>query len=77
MQMRDLPESVDSKYRFITIAAKRCEQLQKGARAKIKTSGMTKLTTVAMEEVLDDLIPFETEEYVPEDDGIQVEKVDF
>lgn len=62
--MRELPESVDSKYRFITIAAKRCEQLQKGARAKITTSGMTKLTTVAMEEVLDDLIPFEKDESI-------------
>ena len=75
--MRNLPESVDSKYRFITIAAKRCEQLQKGARAKIKTSGMTKLTTVAMEEVLDDLIPFEVEEYKPGDSDNDVERVEF
>lgn len=75
--MRILPDSVDSKYRFITIAAKRCEQLQKGAHAKIKTTGMSKLTTVAMEEVLDDLIPFEKEDISPEDEINQLEKVDF
>lgn len=57
--MRDLPEKVGSKYKFITVSAKRCEMLQKGAKPKIETDNMTKFTTVAMEEVLDDLIDFQ------------------
>ena len=56
--MRDLPEKVGSKYKFITVSAKRCEMLQKGARPKIGIDNMTKFTTVAREEVLDDLIDF-------------------
>ena len=59
--MRDLPESIDSKYRFITLAAKRCEMLQKGARPKIDISNFTKYSTVAMEEVLEDLVAFRIE----------------
>lgn len=57
--MRELPDSIDSKYKFISIAAQRCDMLQKGAKAKIETGNMRKLTSVAMEEVLQDLIEFE------------------
>lgn len=57
--MRDLPESIDSKYRFITIAAQRCEMLQKGAKPKVDEDKFYKATKVAMEEVLNDLISFE------------------
>ena len=57
--MRELPKSVDSKYKFVTLAARRCEMLQKGAPPKIDASDMSKFTSVAMEEVLDDLIKFE------------------
>ena len=57
--MRDLPENIDSKYRFITIAALRCEMLQKGAKPKIDEDRFAKFSRVAMEEVLDGLIDFE------------------
>ena len=57
--MKDLPENIDSKYRFITIAAQRCEMLQKGARPKVDEDKFSKLTSLAMEEVLEGLIEFE------------------
>lgn len=57
--MRDLPENIDSKYRFITIAAKRCDMLQKGAKPKFEDEKVKKFTKLAMEEVLRGLINFE------------------
>ncbi|HUX07628.1 MAG TPA: DNA-directed RNA polymerase subunit omega [Acidobacteriota bacterium] len=57
--MKNLPENIDSKYRFITIAAQRCDMLQKGAKAKIDEEKFTKFTSVAMEEVVQGLIEFE------------------
>ena len=73
--MRDLPERVGSKYKFITVSAKRCEMLQKGARPKIETDHITKFTTVAMEEVLDDLIDFQM--IAEKDDDAPFEEVVF
>jgi DNA-directed RNA polymerase omega subunit len=57
--MKTLPENIDSKYRFITIAAKRCEMLQMGAKPKIDEEKYSKFTSLAMEEVLEGLIEFE------------------
>lgn len=57
--MKNLPENIDSKYRFITIAAHRCDMLQKGAKAKIDEEKYSKFTSVAMEEVIQGLIEFE------------------
>lgn len=57
--MKDLPENIDSKYRFITIAAKRCEMLQKGATPKVEEGHFSKFTTMAMSEVIEGLINFE------------------
>ena len=57
--MKDLPENIDSKYRFITIAAQRCDMLQKGARPKVDEDKFSKFTSLAMEEVLQGLIEFE------------------
>lgn len=71
--MRNLPEKVGSKYKFITVSAKRCEMLQKGAKPKVETANMTKFTTVAMEEVLDDLIEFHM--IVDKDDDAPAEEV--
>jgi len=65
--MRNLPENVDSKYRFITIAAKRCELLQRGAKPKIEEDKYNKFTSIAMDEVLNGLIEFEILEEEPED----------
>ncbi len=57
--MRDLPENIDSKYRFIMIASMRCDMLQKGAKPKVDEERYAKYTSVAMEEVLEGLIAFE------------------
>jgi DNA-directed RNA polymerase omega subunit len=57
--MKNLPENIDSKYRFITISAKRCEMLQMGAKPKIDEEKYSKFTSLAMEEVLQGLIEFE------------------
>ncbi len=57
--MNKVPENViDSKFRMITIAAKRCEQLHRGARPKFETTSK-KWAFVALEEVRRGLIDFE------------------
>jgi len=43
------PTQMDSKFRYVLVAAQRAEQLMKGARSKLETKG--KPTRVAMEEV--------------------------
>ena len=55
--MIDIPESVDSKYRFVIISALRARQIQNGSRPLIDDNGR-KPTQVAQEEVLQDLVSF-------------------
>ncbi len=55
--MIEIPESVDSKYRFVIISALRARQLQSGSRPLIDDEGR-KATQVAQQEVLEDLISF-------------------
>lgn len=43
------PAKIDSKFRYVLVAAQRAEQLMKGARPKLEGKG--KPTRVAMEEV--------------------------
>jgi len=45
-----LPEKLDSKYRFVTLASKRAEQLQTGALARVEQPDR-KFTVVAQAEV--------------------------
>ena len=54
----DLPSSIDSKFRYILIAAKRARQLQAGARPMVQSSSR-KATKVAQQEVSGGLIPVE------------------
>ena len=54
----DLPQNMDSKFRFILVAAKRARQLQAGAKALIQTQSK-KVTRVAQQEVAAGLVPFE------------------
>ena len=57
--MNKVPEKqLDSKFRLITIAAKRCEQLHRGARPKYDTDSK-KWAFVALEEVRKGLIDYE------------------
>ncbi len=54
----DLPPKLDSKFRFILVAAKRARQLQAGARPLIQSTAK-RLTRVAQQEVVAGLVPFE------------------
>lgn len=50
-----LPENVENKYRFVTLAARRAEQLQQGALPRVDPDGR-KSTVVAQEEVAAGLV---------------------
>jgi DNA-directed RNA polymerase omega subunit len=54
--MYRLPKDVDNKYRFVTLAAQRAEQLQMGARARVETTEHRKPTMIAQEEVATGLV---------------------
>lgn len=49
---------VDSKFRFVLVAAQRAEQLMRGARPKVE-AGKRKPTRVAMQEVNSDLVDWD------------------
>ena len=49
---------VDSKFRFVLVAAQRAEQLMRGARPKVE-AGKRKPTRVAMQEVDSNLIDWD------------------
>jgi DNA-directed RNA polymerase omega subunit len=49
------PSRIDSKFRYVLLAANRAEQLMRGARAKIELP-TRKPTTLAMEEVNRDVV---------------------
>ncbi len=48
--MQEIPEKIDSKFRFVLLASKRAEQFMRGAQPKITRPG-AKPTRVAMEEI--------------------------
>jgi len=50
------PNRLDSKFRFVLVAAQRAEQLMRGARAKTEVPGKQKPTKVAMAEITQDLV---------------------
>ena len=56
--MDNLPDNIDSKYRFIVLAAKRTAQLQSGSRPKIEGQTGHKYTTIAQKEVHEGLINY-------------------
>jgi DNA-directed RNA polymerase subunit omega len=59
-----LPKDVDSKFRFITVAAQRAKQLQNGAKARVEVR-TRKPTRVAMQEVLAGAVSWELREEGP------------
>ena len=67
-----LPKDVDSKFRFITVAAQRAKQVQNGAKPRVE-SKTRKPTRVAIEEVLANAISWEIREdvkvVVPDKEG--------
>lgn len=56
-----LPKDVDSKFRFITVAAQRAKQIQSGAKPRVEARSR-KSTRVAMEEVVANAISWEVRE---------------
>lgn len=55
----EIPQGVDSKFRFILVAAKRARQLQSGAKPLVQTP-YKKPTKVSVAELEAGLVPFET-----------------
>jgi len=53
--MYKLPENMESKYKFVTLASKRAEQLQTGAPARVDHPDR-KVTVVAQAEVAEGLV---------------------
>ncbi len=58
-----LPREVDSKFRFITVAAQRAKQLQNGAKPRVEARSR-KATRLAMQEVLANAISWEVRDEV-------------
>jgi len=56
-----LPKNVDSKFRFITVAAQRAKQLQAGAKPRVDTRSR-KPTRIAVEETIAETISWEVRE---------------
>lgn len=55
------PQTIDSKYRLIIVAAQRSKQLQRGARSRVEMDTQRhKPTRVALEEVNRGRVTFET-----------------
>jgi DNA-directed RNA polymerase omega subunit len=63
-----LPRDVDSKFRFITVAAQRAKQLQGGAKPRVETRSH-KPTRVAVEETIAGTVSWEMRDEVPEGGG--------
>ncbi len=62
--MYKLPEDIENKYKFVTLASKRAEQLQAGAPARVVTAGR-KFTVVAQAEVAEgEVVVWEPEEEI-------------
>ena len=53
----ELPQGIDSKFRFILVTAKRARQLIGGAQARVQ-SGSKKVILIAGREVCAGLVPF-------------------
>lgn len=60
--MKRFPEKIDSKFRYVLLAATRAEQLMRGATPKVNLVH-SKQTRIAMEEVLQDAVRWD---YGPE-----------
>lgn len=56
--MEELPEGIDSKFRYVLLVSKRAEQLIQGAMPRTK-SRHAKPTRVAMEEVEKDVVKWQ------------------
>ncbi len=60
-----LPRDVESKFRFITVAAQRAKQLQSGAKPRVDTDSR-KPTRIAVEETIAGTVSWEVRDELPE-----------
>ncbi len=60
-----LPRDVESKFRFITVAAQRAKQLQSGAKPRVDTVSR-KPTRIAVEETIAETVSWEVKDELPE-----------
>ncbi|HSF22814.1 MAG TPA: DNA-directed RNA polymerase subunit omega [Blastocatellia bacterium] len=58
LDTEDWTTEVDSKYRLVLLAAKRCKQLQRGAKPRVNNA-TKKNTQVALEEVRRGLVQYQ------------------
>jgi DNA-directed RNA polymerase subunit omega len=65
-----LPKDVDSKFRFIVVAAQRAKQLQNGAKPRVETRSR-KPTRIAMEEALAGAISWEHKDPTAEQQPVE------
>lgn len=56
--MDRMPERIDSKFRFVLLAAERAEQMLRGARPKLEIPDK-KATRIAMHEIANDLVEWD------------------
>ncbi len=56
--MQNLPENIDSKFRYVLLAAERAERMMRGAKPKIEAPNR-KPSWIAMQEVRGDLVEWE------------------
>jgi DNA-directed RNA polymerase subunit omega len=56
--MENIPDRIDSTFRFVLLAARRAEQLMRGARPKVE-AGSPKPTRIALREVSDGLVDWD------------------
>lgn len=56
--MERLPEKIDSKFRYVLLAAQRAEQMMRGAQPRIDRPG-AKQTRLAMQEILEDAVSWD------------------
>ena len=73
--MVDYPEKIDSKFRYVLLAAHRAEQIMRGSQHKLPQEGV-KNTTAAMEEITADVVEWDygpAEELPPEEELIPEE----
>jgi len=56
--MEHIPQRIDSTFRYVLIAAKRAEQLVRGARPRIDVP-MAKAARMAMREVVENLVDWD------------------
>ncbi len=68
-----VPDEIDSKFRFILVAAERAKQLQNGAPPKIDVKS-TKPAFIALREAELNLIPYEILEPVEEEGMMEEEE---